>query len=158
MGWEFSRPAQNHLLSRVKPPSGTKGPFVTSRGFTLDKRPPPYISPFPPPSSNTWSVLDLRRAAAVSPAPIAPPTPPPSPRSVDVPHHPRAPPELRRLHAPAALDDDPARPLTGAPPSFPRATSSSRAAALAFPALCECGRRHFLFSFKILCLCNSVLY
>ena len=36
--------------------------------------------------------------------------------------------------------------------------SSSRAAALAFPALCECGRRHFLFSFKILCLCNSVLY
>ena len=35
---------------------------------------------------------------------------------------------------------------------------SSKAAAVAFPALCECGRRHFLFSFIILCLCNFVLY
>ena len=27
-GWEFSRPAQKPLLSRVKPPAGTKGPFI----------------------------------------------------------------------------------------------------------------------------------
>ena len=32
------------LLSRVKPPPGTKGPFVPGGGFTRDKRPPPYIS------------------------------------------------------------------------------------------------------------------
>ena len=28
------------LLSRVKPPPGTRGPFVPGRGFTRDKRPP----------------------------------------------------------------------------------------------------------------------
>ena len=175
-GWSH-HPGQTPfvLLSRVVASPGTKG------------GPPIYV-----PSSSTFlqplgTILDLHCAAVVSPAPITPLAPPPSPSAVDVPHHPRAPPELCRLHAPAALDDDPARPLTGAPPSFPPApssspppaastarrraatlsavhhcaatsASSSRAAALAFPAQCECGRRHFLFSFKNLCLCNSVLY
>ena len=31
------------LLSRVKPPPGTKGPFVPGGGFTRDKRPPPFV-------------------------------------------------------------------------------------------------------------------
>src|SRR6185437_1102523 len=43
-GWEFFRPAQKPLLSRVKPRPGTKGPFVPGRGFTRDKR-PPHIFP-----------------------------------------------------------------------------------------------------------------
>ena len=50
----------------MKPPPGTKGSFVPDRGFTRDKRPPPYISPIPPPSSSTWSVLDLRLARAAT--------------------------------------------------------------------------------------------
>jgi len=41
---------------------------------------------------------------------------------------PRAPPELRRLHAPAALDDDPARPLTGKPPPAELFAAATRCA------------------------------
>ena len=37
---EFFRPAQKHLLSRVEPRPGTKGPFVPGGGCTRDKRPP----------------------------------------------------------------------------------------------------------------------
>ena len=109
-------------MSWVKPPPGTKGPFVPGGGFTRDKRPPPYISPIPLPSSSTWSVLDLRlaRAAAVpcahrlllaavvvSERPRPPPpedaptelrrrTAPPVPRSAI----PERRPELRRPRAP----------------------------------------------------------
>src|SRR6185503_3083324 len=39
-GWEFSRPAQKYLLSRVEPRPETKGPFVPGGGCTRDKRPP----------------------------------------------------------------------------------------------------------------------
>ena len=87
----------------MKPRPGTKGPFVLGGGFTRDKRPPPYISPFPPPSSNTWSVLDLRlaRAAAVPCAHRLLLT------AIVVPEHRRPPPpedaptELRRPTAPS---------------------------------------------------------
>ena len=39
------------LLSRVKPPPGTKGPFVPGRGFTRDKRPPLLSRVKPPPGT-----------------------------------------------------------------------------------------------------------
>ena len=50
------------LLSRVKPPPGTKGPFVPGGGFTRDKRPPPYISFLLRPSPNTWFLICARPA------------------------------------------------------------------------------------------------
>src|SRR6185437_16011224 len=79
--------AQKPLLSRVKPPPGTKGSFVPGGGFTRDKRGASYIFAQPPPSSNTH-FLDLRRAAVVSP--IAPPVPPPSPSAARAPPPPRS--------------------------------------------------------------------
>ena len=99
-------------------PARPKTPFVPGGATTRDKRPfcpgswlhpgqkggPLYVSlnlRLPP----NLGIPDLRRAADVS-----------HPRLL-LRCRPRAPPELRRLHAPAALDDDPARPLTGAPPS-----------------------------------------
>jgi len=75
-------------LSRVKPPPGTKGPFVPGRGFTRDKRPPPHIFPssfallltlgfssapvlLPPPREPSTAAIDV--AAAQSPDLTPPP-------------------------------------------------------------------------------------
>ena len=75
------------LLSRVKPPPGTKGPFVPGRGFTRDKS-PPHIFPssfallltlgfssapvlLPPPREPSTAAIDV--AAAQSPDLTPPP-------------------------------------------------------------------------------------
>ena len=90
------------FLSRVVASPGTKGgPPIYSLNLRL-----PHTRSFlicaAPPSSRPSRLLLRRR--------------------------PRAPPELRRLHAPAALDDDPARPLTGKPPPAELFAAAARCA------------------------------
>ena len=95
-------PGQKVLLSRVVASPGTKGgPPIYSLNLRL-----PHTRSFlicaAPPSSRPSRLLLRRR--------------------------PRAPPELRRLHAPVALDDDPARPLTGKPPPAELFAAAARCA------------------------------
>ena len=103
-------------------------PFVPDEATTRDKRPfcpgswlhsgqkgGPYICPLTSALLQHLGIPDLRRVAVVS-----------HPRLL-LRRRPRAPPELRHLHAPAALDDDPARPLTNKPPP-PHAARPARAA------------------------------
>ena len=125
------------------------GPFVPGESTTRDKRtfcpgswlhpgqkgPPIYVAQ-PPPFSNTWVFSDLRCATVVS-----------HPRLL-LRRCPRAPPELRRLHTPAASNDDPARPLTGAPPSpapchlvFAAPASTPRAPSSSPPPAASTARR-----------------
>ena len=89
-------------MSRVKPPPGTKGPFVPGRGFIRDKRPPPYISFLLRPSPNTWFLICARPA-------------PPTARAEHRRHRRRRRPEPRP-HAAAQSPDQP----TGDPPEHRR--------------------------------------
>ena len=83
-------------------PTRPKTPFVPGRGFTRDKRGASYI----------FAQLRLPPTRIFL---ICAASPSSRPSRLLLRRRPRAPSELRRLHAPAALDDDPARPLTGKP-------------------------------------------
>src|SRR6185436_5179343 len=131
-GWEFSRPAQKPLLSRVKPRPGTKGPFVPGRGFTRDKS-PPHIFPssfallltlgfssapvlLPPPREPSTAAID------VAPPPSPDPTTPPAPLPPPTPFRPfpPAPPSSRRLVSPLRPSCSPHRASRAPPPSTSR--------------------------------------
>ena len=159
-------------------PGRPKTPFVPGGA-----QKPLYMSLLPPPSSNTWAQFLICSAAVPERRRRPPPSPsaaraPPPPRPGRLGRRPRQaahrcaavlPPCHLVFAAPAST---PRVPSSSPPPAAStarrrtvtlsaarhRAASLSKAAALAFPALCECGRHHFIFSFKILCLCNSVLY
>ena len=160
------------LLSRVVASPGTKGPpiYFLPPSFAL---PPKHLFLLVPPPSVPLLPPTARAQRPREPPPSAsPPRAPASAAAVDV-RHPGpgpVPPRLRRpgLHSALTPSSSPppaastarrrAATLSAARHRAASSASLSRAAALAFPALCECGRRHFLFSFKILCLCNSILY
>ena len=104
-------------MYRVKPPPGTKGPFVPGRGFTRDKRPPPYIYlPFLrlPPTLGQF-LISASLVPPPSPAPTASCSPPSLSRSAAVPRYQRT----RRPSSAAPL-----RRQSRAPPS-PSATPSA---------------------------------
>ena len=102
-GWSHD-PGQKALLSRVVAPPGTKG------------GPPIYV----PSSSAFLQHLGIFLICAAPPSSL--------PSRLLLRRRPRAPPGLRRLHAPAALDDDPARPLTGKPPPAELFAAAARCA------------------------------
>ena len=89
------------LLSRVKPPPGTKGPFVPGGGFTRDKR-PPHIFP------SSLLRPSPKHLFLLVPPPSVPLLPPP--RELNVPEHRR-----RRRRRPEPLRAPP--PLTSAIPA-----------------------------------------
>ena len=103
------------LLSRVKPPPGTKGPFVPGGGFTRDKR-PPHI--FPSSFALPLTLGFSSAPGAAAPSGLLPPPREPSTAAIDVaaaqspdltlpPRAPTNPPETRRNTAAAVTPSPP---------------------------------------------------